>query len=464
MKKILIFLIVCAFFLTTPLTGQTTWTVDAGGGEDFTTIQAAINAASDGDTIIVVAGTYLEHIIVNKGVSILAKEGDNPIVDGSGTLTCFGIYKDVGLNGVTIDGFEIQNATYGIWTYGAPSTYANIILSNNNIHDHTNGIYVTDATINALTISGNTVENCDFGVAFANNSTVNGLLFDTNRIINNQAGAGLSLISSAFSNVLVTNCHFEGNAWEHIDLGLWGNYPTLSNISITGCTFLSGPAWCDIYVQANFTDNTDVIINFNEFPLSPHNWGIFNGTTNIVDGRFNWWDDVSGPYNDGNTDGLGLINLGAGDIVTEYVLYDPWIGQGGFVTGGGTIWSEMGDYAWAPEAEGQANFGFVAKYKKGANTPDGNTNFVFQAGNLHFQSTEYDWLVIAGKTAQFKGKGTIEGVSGLYKFKLWGTDDDPDTFRIKIWEEVSNTEVVIYDNGGDPLTGGNIFIHKEKNK
>lgn len=101
---------------------------------------------------------------------------------------------------------------------------------------------------------------------------------------------------------------------------------------------------------------------------------------------------------------------------------------------------------------------------KGANVPEGNTNFVFDAGSLHFCSSEYDWLVVAGEMAQFKGTGTIEGVSYLYKFKLWARDDDPDTFRIKIWEETDDLEFVVYDNGGDPLTGGNIFIHKEKKK
>jgi hypothetical protein len=117
--------------------------------------------------------------------------------------------------------------------------------------------------------------------------------------------------------------------------------------------------------------------------------------------------------------------------------------------------------------EGRANFGFVSKYKKGASTPDGNTQFTFQAGNLDFHSSSYEWLVVNqnDSNAQFKGEGTINGM-GTYKFMLWAGDHDSgDTFRIKIWEEVGVSEVVVYDNGTDQLIGGgNIIVHSGKGK
>jgi len=51
---------------------------------------------------------------------------------------------------------------------------------------------------------------------------------------------------------------------------------------------------------------------------------------------------------------------------------------------------------------------------------------------------------------------------GDYMFMLWAGDKDPDTFRIRIWEEVENTatEDVIYDSGSDQaIGGGSIVIH-----
>ena len=42
-----------------------------GLGGTFDTIQAAVNAAENGDTISVAAGTYLENLTLDKAVTIL---------------------------------------------------------------------------------------------------------------------------------------------------------------------------------------------------------------------------------------------------------------------------------------------------------------------------------------------------------------------------------------------------------
>ncbi|MBE7500480.1 MAG: right-handed parallel beta-helix repeat-containing protein [Verrucomicrobiales bacterium] len=162
-----------------------------------------------------------------------------------------------------------------------------------------------------------------------------------------------------------------------------------------------------------------------------------------------------------------------GDVdiaVHEFVVvYDP---EGGFVTGGGWINSPAGAYAADPSLTGKANFGFVAKYQPGANVPSGNTEFQFKAGDLNFKSTSYDWLVVAGAKAKFKGRGTVNG-AGDYAFQLTATDGQvnggggTDRFRIKIWDQSGGG--VIYDNQpGDAdtadattaLGGGSIVVHK----
>jgi hypothetical protein len=159
-------------------------------------------------------------------------------------------------------------------------------------------------------------------------------------------------------------------------------------------------------------------------------------------------------------DGFGNTNQATYEYV---VVYDP---NGGFVSGGGWINSPAGAYAADPSLTGKATFGFVAKYQKGASVPVGNTQFQFKAGDLNFHSDSYDWLVVAGSKAQFKGVGTING-AGVYSFMLTARDGNPDTFRIKIWDRATGT--LIYDNQlgatdtDTPTTalgGGSIVVHK----
>jgi hypothetical protein len=156
-------------------------------------------------------------------------------------------------------------------------------------------------------------------------------------------------------------------------------------------------------------------------------------------------------------------------IAVLVVFYDA---SGSFVTGGGTIDVQAGSYTANPALFGRANFGFVSKYQKGATVPDGQTEFQFQVANFNFHSEQYDWLVVAGAKAQYKGSGTVNGVSG-YSFMLTATDSaingggNVDGFRIKIW----NAGGVVFDNklgGSDDfsasptqqISSGNIVIHK----
>jgi hypothetical protein len=153
------------------------------------------------------------------------------------------------------------------------------------------------------------------------------------------------------------------------------------------------------------------------------------------------------------------------------VIYDP---NAGFVTGGGFINSPPGAYAADGSLTGQANFGFVSKYLKGAKVPTGETEFQFQVANFNFHSTVYQWLVISGPLAQYKGSGTVNG-SGDYGFILTATDGQVsggggvDKFRIKIMD--NNGGGVVYDNSpgssddinaANPqaIAGGSIVIHK----
>ena len=154
------------------------------------------------------------------------------------------------------------------------------------------------------------------------------------------------------------------------------------------------------------------------------------------------------------------------------VVYDA---SAGFITGGGWINVQPGSYPADPTLSGRANFGFNSQYKKGASVPTGETEFNFQVGNFNFHSDTYSWLVVSGYKAQYRGTGTVNGVSG-YDFTITAYDGDVngggglDKFRIRITR--TNNGNVVFDNritngnldmdGADPqvIAGGSIVIHK----
>jgi hypothetical protein len=170
----------------------------------------------------------------------------------------------------------------------------------------------------------------------------------------------------------------------------------------------------------------------------------------------------------GHTSTANVINPDG--LTAMVVIFDP---EGEFVTGGGWIDSPAGAYTPNPELTGRASFGFVSRYERGATIPSGNTEFQFRVANFNFHSSVYEWLVVAGARAQYKGSGTVNG-SGNYGFMLTAIDGQVnggggvDKFRIKIWDK-NNQDAIVYDNqlnapdSTNPTTvlgGGSIVIHR----
>jgi hypothetical protein len=98
-----------------------------------------------------------------------------------------------------------------------------------------------------------------------------------------------------------------------------------------------------------------------------------------------------------------------------------------------------------------------------------------QDWHFTFHSTSYEWLVVAGAQAQYKGAGTLNGEPG-YQFFLTAVDGQlngsgTDRFCVKIWKD--GQTVPVYDNqrgAADKATattaigGGSIMVHYERSK
>jgi DNA/RNA endonuclease G (NUC1) len=130
---------------------------------------------------------------------------------------------------------------------------------------------------------------------------------------------------------------------------------------------------------------------------------------------------------------------------SNVIVFDT---NAGHITGGG----------WFTTATGKANLNVNAKYLPGQSTPTGNTKF--EVAGFTFNSTTYQWLVVSGSTATYRGTGTVNG-TGNYGFVFTVTDAAVDTFWIRIWD--LTTGAIVYDTPrNQPLGGGNITVHKAK--
>jgi hemolysin type calcium-binding protein len=161
---------------------MTTFTVDAGGTGDFSTIQAAIDAASDGDIIEVSADTYDEDLLINKAVTILgAQAGVNgtagrDAVGGIGETTIIGRSEITASGAVTIDGVRfLDDASTTGGGLGNPilkvaSGQEHVITNSifySEVNGAANGVLDTAILLNVLTTGTVEISKNYFTGAFA---------------------------------------------------------------------------------------------------------------------------------------------------------------------------------------------------------------------------------------------------------------------------------------------------------
>src|SRR3990170_3586779 len=120
--------------------------------DDFHTIQQAIDAAQPGDTIYVGAGTYSEHVIVNKdNINLLGHSQIDTLIAGNAT----GEGLKVMANNVTVSGFAVTNFATGILL----DKVFNCSVLDNRVFNNKFGIWLSYSS-NCL-VSRNNVTNCE---------------------------------------------------------------------------------------------------------------------------------------------------------------------------------------------------------------------------------------------------------------------------------------------------------------
>jgi parallel beta-helix repeat protein len=216
-KKKLLMMAICLTLLVlvlpaAPVLAATTWYVDDDPGADFTTIQAAIDAASAGDTIIVKDGTYTENVFVEtEGLIIQSENGAASTIVQAADPELDVLL--VGADNVTIDGFTVQGCTmeyYGgitLWTDGGDTT--GCVIRNNHCSNNDCGVLLIDAY--NTTVESNIASDCRIGIGI---SDAGSNLVTNNTITDNDYGVGIGG-QFASSNTLYLN-NFMNDTVSHV--------------------------------------------------------------------------------------------------------------------------------------------------------------------------------------------------------------------------------------------------------
>jgi hypothetical protein len=280
---------------TTPVAAATTIHVPT----DYPTIQAAIDAAASGDTILVAAGEYDAFLVQGKSnLSIISTAGATvttanfftvdigPITGDIGVMAAVNASENIDIEGINFDGTALSDEenVCGIAYLDSTGRLADLTAAN----IIGTGLYlgalaiIGDAGTSVASLSGITVQNSGVGVAIFN--------------------AEASLDGCAITETLLAGILM---GWP-----LGGFDPSAAQVK--GSTISSS------YIGIAVFDDSTLEAHFNNI-IDNTSLGVSNNGGGTVDATYNWWGDDSGPYHPtANPDGMG-------NAVSDNVDFDPWL-------------------------------------------------------------------------------------------------------------------------------------------
>jgi len=267
---------------------------------DYDTIQAAIDAANPGDTIVVAAGEYEAFQVQGKtNISILSAEGATvttancftvdigPIVGDVWVMAAVNASENINIEGINFDGTELseEENVCGIAYLDSTGSIADLTVANiiGTGWDLGGVAIIGDVGTSVVDLSGVTVQNSLAGVA----------------IFNSEANLDGCTITETGIGILI--------GWP-----LDGFDP--STVNIQGSTIADN---YDVGIWV--CDDSTVEAHFNNI-VSNTGFGVYNDGEETGDATHNWWGHASGPYHESLNPG------GMGDEVSDNVDFEPWLG------------------------------------------------------------------------------------------------------------------------------------------
>lgn len=251
--------------------------VSISGDQNFTSIQDAIDAASNNTTIYVFSGTYEETLIINKRINLMGENPEITIIDGNKMGNVIEI-KDADY--CNISGFTIQNC--GSIVAGIEIETDNNNISDNIIKNNNNGINARRVKYNSF-FNNRFISNINYAVYIYSESDYN--IIENNIFLNNSCG--LRVKGSRFN--IISNNIFKDN-----EKGMYFCCSSKSNV-----------AYYNDFINNSLYGGND-FVGGNIW----HNEELSKG---------NYWDDYGGV--DKDNDGIGEIPY---KLDSEGIYQDPY--------------------------------------------------------------------------------------------------------------------------------------------
>ena len=256
--------------------------VDAHGSAGcFSSISAAVAAASPGDTIRVASGTYHEDVLIGKSLSLVGENPANTVISAKGYSN--GVYVDgfsnPGLAHVVVTGFTVEEANF-------------------------EGILVHNAS--GVTIAGNTVQNNDKRLDVPKSLCPGQPKFETEE--GSDCGEGIHLIGADHAII-------SGNTVEHNSGGILTTdetAPAHDNV-ITSNTVTENNYACGITMASHAA--------YVKTGIAPLAFGVYHNTISGNESFHNGFGIVAAGA------GVGIFAPGPGNITTHNTVVNNHLYQ-----------------------------------------------------------------------------------------------------------------------------------------
>nr|WP_245248299.1 right-handed parallel beta-helix repeat-containing protein [Methanobacterium petrolearium] len=268
------------------------WTVNPGSS-----IQAAVNNASNGDIIIVndangSAYTYTENIIINKTLNLQSNSSNVTVQAYDASKSVFTI--NLNGSGSIITGFTITGGT-GFFSSGIRlNSASNCTIQSNKITRNRNGLCIIGLSSNNNIFNNYIQNNTCYGIClYSKNNTLTG-----NNISNNYAGIWIYSRDNLISRNIVSNN------------GGFGIYIEGSNNNYLYGNIISNNNYGVYFFESNFE------MHFNQ--IFGNQYGVYSDLAGFLNATNNWWGSNNPTITSSNTPADIVIYDGT-------VTYDPWL-------------------------------------------------------------------------------------------------------------------------------------------